>query len=73
MNPIGLVKHFHRISRTIGFDLFGCLNLKLLIFEVRSSTEFSEKTKFENLTVLDKVEIPDRWAPPVSDSLRAGI
>ena len=56
MNPIGLVKHSYKLSRTVVFDLFGCLNLKLLIFEVGSSTEFPEKFKFEKFTILDNVQ-----------------
>ena len=40
MNPIGLVKQFHKIFRTIEFDLFGFLNLKILNFKVGSSTDF---------------------------------
>ena len=43
MRPIGLVKHFDKLSRAIGFDLFGCLDLELLNFEVDASTVFPEK------------------------------
>ena len=71
MNPIGLVKHFHKISRTIGFDLFGCLDLKLLNFEVRSSTDLTEKFKFEKFTILDNVQNYDRWDLRVSDTVHA--
>ena len=69
MRPIVLVKQFHKLSRTVEFDLFGFLNLEILNFKVGSSTEFPEKLKLEILTVLDNVEIPDRWGPPVSDSV----
>ena len=40
MNPIGLVKQFHKLSRTVEFDLFGFLNLEILNFKVGSSTDF---------------------------------
>ena len=63
MRPIGLVKHFHKLSKTIVFDLFGCLDLKILNFEVRSSTDFTERFKFENIIVLDNVEKYDMWGP----------
>ena len=43
MNPIGLVKHFHKLSRTIEFDLFGFLNLEILNFKVGSSTDFNRE------------------------------
>ena len=56
MIPPALVKQFHKLFRTIEFDLFGFLNLEILNFEVRSSTDFTEKFKFENITVLDNVE-----------------
>ena len=69
MSPIGLVKHFHKLPRTIDFDLFGFLNLELWIFKVGSSTDFTEKSKLENLTVLDNVQNYDRWGPSVSDSV----
>ena len=41
MDPIGLVKHFHKLSRTIEFDLFGFLNLEILNFKIGSSTDFT--------------------------------
>ena len=69
MRPIGLVKHFHKLSRTIGFDLFGFLNLKLLNFEVRSSTDITEKFKFKINCSLDNVENYDRWGLHVSDTV----
>ena len=72
MKPPWWVKQFHKLSRTYLFDLFGAINLELWIFKVGSSTDFSEKTKLENLTVLDNVEKYDRWGPPVSDSARGG-
>ena len=68
MRPLGLVKTFHKISRTFGFDLFGLINLEILNFKVMSSAEIPEKTKLENLSVLDNVENPDGWGPLVSDS-----
>ena len=40
MNPIGLVKHFHELSRTIGFDLFGAINLEILNLQVGYSIVF---------------------------------
>ena len=40
MRPIGLVEQFHKLSRAIGFVLFGFLNLKLLNFKVDASTDF---------------------------------
>ncbi len=69
MRPIGLVKKFHKLSRTIGFDLFAFLNLEILNFKVGSSTDFTEKSKLENLTVLDNTQNYDRWGPSVSDSV----
>jgi hypothetical protein len=45
MNPIGLVKQFHKLSRTVEFDLFGFLNLEILNFKVDASTVFPEKKK----------------------------
>ena len=47
MNPIGLVNHFDKLSRTIEFDLFGFLNLEILNFKVVSSTVLTERFKFE--------------------------
>ena len=67
MRPLGLVKQFHKLSRTIEFDLFGCLDLKLLNFEVRSSTDITEKFKFKINCSLDNVENYDRWGLRVSD------
>ena len=69
MGPIGLVKHFHKLSRAIGFYLFGCLDLDILNFEVRSSTDFSEEFKFEFNCSLDNVESYDRWGLHVSDTV----
>ena len=43
MRPLGLVKQFHKISRTIEFDLFGFINLEILNFKVGSSTDLTEK------------------------------
>ena len=68
MKPLGLVKQFHKISRTFLFDLFGLINLEILNFKVGSSTEISEKFKLEKHAVLDNVEDPDGWGPLVSDS-----
>ena len=65
-----LVKQFHKLSRTIEFDLFGFLNLEILNFKVGSSTEFTERFKLEKFTILDNVEIPDGWVLPVSDSAK---
>ena len=72
MRPIGLVKQFHKLSRTIEFDLFGFLNLKILNFKVGSSTDFTEEFKFENFPPLDNVENYDRWGLSVSDTMCAG-
>jgi hypothetical protein len=55
MRPIGLVEHFHKLSRAIGFDLFGCLNLKLLNFKDGSSTEISEEFEIRKFPPLDNV------------------
>ena len=55
MRPIGLVEQFHKLFRTIGFDLFGFLNLKLLNFKVGSSTEISEEFEFRKFPPLDNV------------------
>ena len=55
MRPIGLVKQFHKLARTIEFDLFGFLNLKLLIFKVDISTEILLKLKIENMLSVDNV------------------
>ena len=71
MRPLVLVKQFHKLSRTIEFDLFGFLNLEILNFEVRSSTDFSEEFKFEFNCSLDNVENYDRWGLCVSDTMRA--
>ena len=68
MRPIGLVKHFNYLFRTIEFDLFGFLNLKLLIFEVDNSTENFREFELGNTTVVDNVENPDGWGLPVSGS-----
>ena len=59
MRPIGLVKQFHKISRTIEFDLFGFLNLKLLILQIGSSTEILLKLKIEKVFSVDNVEKSD--------------
>ena len=55
MRPILLVKQFHKLSRTIEFDLFGFLNLEILNFKVGSSTEITEEFKFGNFPPLDNV------------------
>ena len=70
MNPIGLVKHFYKLSRTIEFDLFGFINLEILNFKVGSSTDLTEKFKFEFNCSLDNVESYDRWGLHVSDTVR---
>ena len=70
MRPIVLVKQFHKLSRTVEFDLFGFLNLEILNFKVDASTVFPEKTKLENLSVLDNVENPDGWGPLINDSTK---
>ena len=70
MNPIGLVKHFHNLSRTIEFDLFGFLNLDILNFKVGSSTVLTEKFKFEFNCSLDNVESYDKSGLHVSDTVR---
>ena len=59
MRPLGLVKQFHKLSRTIEFDLFGFLNIEILNFEVRSSTDLTEKFKFEIYCLLDNVQNSD--------------
>ena len=59
MRPIGLVKQFHKLSRTIEFDLFGFLNLKLLILQIGSSTEILLKLKIEKVLSVDNVEKSD--------------
>ena len=69
MRPIGLVKQFHKLSRTIEFDLFGFLNLEILNFKVGSSTDFTERFKFEKFTILDNVQNSDEWGPSVSVSV----
>ena len=71
MNPLGLVKHFHKLFRTVEFDIFGFINLKILNFKVGSSTDFTEEYKFENFPPLDKVEIYDRWGLHVSGTVHA--
>jgi len=70
MNPIGLFKHFNKLSRTIEFDLFGFLNLEIFNFKVDISTENFREFKLEKSTVVDNVEIPDGWVLPVSDSAK---
>ena len=55
MRPIGLVKQFHNLSITIEFDLFGFLNLKLLILQIGSSTEILLKLKIEKVLSVDNV------------------
>ena len=72
MGPIVLVKNFHKLSRTVEFDLFGFLNLEILNFKVGSSTDFTERFKFEKFTILDNAEKSDGWGPLVSDSANAG-
>ena len=59
MRPIGLVKQFHKLSRTIEFDLFGFLNLKLLIFKVDISIEICREIELRKSTVVDNVEKSD--------------
>ena len=59
MRPIGWVKQFHKLSRTIEFDLFGFLNLKLLILQIGSSTEILLKLKIEKVFSVDNVEKSD--------------
>ena len=48
MKPLELVKQFHRLSRTFGFDLFGFINLEILNFKVDASTEIPREIKLEN-------------------------
>ena len=72
MRPLVLVKQFYKISRTIEFDLFGFINLEILNFKVGSSTDFTERLKFEKFTILDNAEKSDGWGPLVSDSANAG-
>ena len=69
MRPPRLVKKFHKLSRTIEFDLFGFLNLKIFNFKVGSSTVLTEKLKFEFNCSLDNVESYDRWGLHVSDTV----
>ena len=68
MKPLGLVKQFHKLFRTVKFDLFGFLNLEILNFKVGSSTDFTERFKFKKFTILDNVQISDWWGPHVSDT-----
>jgi hypothetical protein len=70
MRPIVLVKQFHKIFRTVEFDLFGFLNLEIFNFKVDISTENFREFKLEKSTVVDNVEIPDGWVLPVSDSAK---
>ena len=65
-----LVKQFHKLLRTVEFDLFGFLNLEILIFEVDASTEFYRNLKFEINQLVDNVENPDMWGLHVSGSRR---
>ena len=67
-----MVNQFHKLSRTVEFDLFGFINLEILNLKVGSSTEFTERFKFEKFTILDKVEKAGRWDLHVSDTVRAG-
>ena len=67
MRPIRLVKQFHKLFRTIEFDLFGFLNLEILNFKVGSSTDFSEKFEIRKFPPLDNVDSYDRWGLHVSD------
>ena len=71
MIPIVLVKHFHKIFRTVEFDLFGFLNLEILIFEVDNSTENFREFKLGKSTVVDNVEIADMGDKLVSGTARA--
>ena len=64
-----LVKQFHKLSRTVEFDLFRFLELELLNFKTWSSTEFRKDLYSK---ILDKGEIPDGWGPLVSDSVENG-
>ena len=52
------------------FDLFGFQNLEILNFKVDASTDYSEKFEIRKFPPLDKVEIPDGWVLPVSDSAK---
>jgi hypothetical protein len=70
MRPIVMVKQFHKLFRTVEFDLFGFLNLKLLIFEVDISTENFKEFELGKTTVVDNVENPDGWGLPVSGSAK---
>ena len=54
-----LVKQFHKLSRTVEFDLFGFLNLEILNFKVDASTVFSREKEIEIPSLLDNVEISD--------------
>ena len=47
MKPIRLAKQFHKLSGEFWFDLFGRINLEILIFEVGSSTGFPREFNFE--------------------------
>jgi hypothetical protein len=54
-----LVRQFHKLFRTVEFDLFGFLNLKLLNFKVDASTDFNISNLNRENPVMDNVEKPD--------------
>jgi hypothetical protein len=72
MRPIVLVKQFHKLSRTVEFDLFGFLNLEILNFKVGSSTDYSEKFEIRKFPPLDNVQNSDWWGLHGSGTARAG-
>ena len=72
MRPIVLVKQFHKLSRTVEFDLFGFLNLEIFNFKVDISTENFREFKLGKSTVVDNVEIADMGDPLVSGTVHAG-
>ena len=72
MNPIGLVKHFHKLSRTIEFGLCGFLNLEIMNLQVHISTGNFREFKLGKSTVVDNVEIADMGDPLVSGTVHAG-
>ena len=67
-----LVKQFYKLSRTIEFDLFGFLNLKLLIFKVDTSTEICREIELRKSILLYNAEIADMGVPLVSGTAYAG-
>ena len=68
MRPIGLVEQFHKLIRTIEFDLFGFLNLQILNLQNGSSTGNLKEFKLGKSTVVDNVENPDMRDPLASDT-----